>query len=150
MSSVIFKVILKGNEQKESLSTDLFTLTFKSTISSNIIRIPSHYISILKSMSEENENIVNFQNIEEVIIIGDLSKDYSINYYLVLLFSMESENKRNGFLIANIKKVGDALVGIYPFDEEIENLSEDYVNRKFNDLINNREKLKNLVIINPS
>ena len=150
MSSVIFKVILKGNEQKESLSTDSFTLTFKSTISSNIIRIPSHYISILKSMSEENENIVNFQNIEEVIIIGDLSKDYSINYYLVLLFSMESENKRNGFLIANIKKVGDALVGIYPFDEEIENLSEDYVNRKFNDLINNREKLKNLVIINPS
>jgi hypothetical protein len=146
---MIFKVVLKGNEQEENSSTDSITLTFKSILTSNIIRIPSHYISTLKSMSEEDKNIVNFQNIEEVIIIGDRSKDFSINYYLVLLFSIES-NKRNGYLIANIKKVGDALVGIWPFNEETENLNEDYVNQKFNDFINNRKKYKNLVIINPS
>jgi len=150
MNSVVFKVVLKGNQQEENLSSESFTLTFKSMISSNIIKISSHYISRLKSMSEDNQKIVNFQNIEEVLTIGDLSKDYNINYYLVILFSMVSESKRNGFLIANIKKVGDVLVGIWPFNEEIEKINEDYVNQIFNDLINNREKFTNLVIINPN
>ena len=150
MSSVIFKVVLKGNEQEESTKPDPLTLTFQSVISPNIIKIPSHYISSLKSMSEHNQNIVNFQNIEEVIIIGDLSKDYNINYYLVILFSMKSENKRKGLLIANIKKVGDVLIGIWPFNEEIESLNEDYINQKFNEFINHQDKYKNLVIINPN
>lgn len=150
MSSVIFKVVLKGNEQEERSPTDLFILTFKSIESSKIIKIPSHYISTLKSMSEDNKNIVSFQNIEEVIIIGDLSKEYTINYYLVLLFTKESESKRKGLLIANIKKLGDVLVGIWPFNEDINYLNEDYVNQKFKDLIENKENYKDLVIINPN
>jgi len=150
MSSVIFKVVLKGNEQNEGSNTDSLTLTFKSILSSNIIKIPSHYISSLKSMSEHNENIVSFQNIKEVIVVGDLSRDFIINYYIVILYTMKSEDERSGFLIANIKKVGDGLVGIWPFNEETDSLNEDYINQKFNDFINHQDKYKNLVIINPN
>ena len=150
MSSVIFKVVLKGNEPVGGLTTDSLTLTFKSILYSNIIKVPSHYISSLKSMSEHNENIVSFQNIKEVIVVGDLSRDFIINYYIVILYTMKSEDERNGFLIANIKKVGDGLVGIWPFNEETDFLNEDYINQKFNDFINHQDKYKNLVIINPN
>ena len=150
MSSVIFKVVLKGNEQNEGSNTDSLTLTFKSILSSNIIKIPSHYISSLKSMSEHNEKIVSFQNLKEVIIIGELAKEYIINYYIVILYSMKSEDVKSGFLIANIKKVGDGLIGVWPFNEETEHLNENYINQKFNDFINHHDKYKNLVIINPN
>ncbi len=150
MNLVIFKVLLKGTEQDENKSVDSKTLSFRSILTEDIIKIPSHYISSLKSMSENFENIITFQNLEEVIIIGELSREYSINYYIVILFSMKSEQKRNGFLIANIKKIGDALIGIWPFTEEIDNLDEDYINNKFNDFINNHDDYKNLVIINPN
>jgi hypothetical protein len=106
-------------------------------------------------MSENFDNIINFQNLEEVITIGELKREYSINYYIVILFSMKSEQKRNGFLIANIKKIGDVLIGIWPFKEEIDHINEDhidedYINKKFNDFINNHGDYKNLVIINPN
>lgn len=150
MNSVIFKVLLKGTEQDENKSVDSKTLSFRSILTEDIIKIPSHYISSLKSMSENFENIITFQNLEEVIIIGELSREFSINYYIVILFSMKSEQKRNGFLIANIKKIGDALIGIWPFTEEIDRLDEDYIHKKFNDFINNHDDYKNLVIINPN
>ncbi|MEJ2294787.1 MAG: hypothetical protein P8Y23_08455 [Candidatus Lokiarchaeota archaeon] len=148
MSTVIFKVVLKGNKQDESEIDGSMTLSFKSTLSKEIIKIPSHFISSLKSMSEHYTNVISFQNLEEVITVGDLSMDYSINYYLVILFLMKSEEKRNGFLIANIKKIGDALIGIWPFTKETTILTEDYIKQKFNDFINNHDNYKNLVIIN--
>lgn len=149
MNSVIFKVVLKGNEQEDSVAAESITLTFKSVISPNFIKIPVNFISSLKTMNKNNKNIVNFQNIEEVITIGDISKEIIINYYLVILFSSKSKNERNGLLIANIKKVGDVLIGIWPFNEDTEFLNEDYMNQIFNDLTNNKENYKNIVIINP-
>jgi hypothetical protein len=148
MSTVIFKVVLKGNEQDEIEAEGSTILTFNSTLSNEIIKIPSHFISSLKLMSERHTNIISFQNLEEVITIGDLSVDYSIKYYLVILFVTKSEEKRNGFLIANIKKIGDALIGIWPFTEKTATLTEDSIKQKFNDFINNHDKYKNLVIIN--
>jgi hypothetical protein len=150
MDSVIFKVLLKGTGQDETIKADSKTLSFKSIITEDIIKIPSHYISSLKSMSENYENITTFQNLEEVITIGELTRGYSINYYIVILFSMRSEQKRTGYLIANIKKIGDALIGIWPFTEEIDHLDEDYINKQFNNFINNHDNYKNLVIINPN
>lgn len=150
MNSVIFKILLKGTRQDENESIDSKTLSFKSILTEDIIKIPSHYISTLKSMSENFDNIISFQNLEEVITIGELSREYSINYYLVILFSMKSEQKRRGFLIANIKKIGDALIGIWPFSEKTERFDEESINKKFNDFITNHDDYKNLVIINPT
>ena len=78
MNSVIFKVLLKGTEQDENKSVDSKVLSFKSILTEDIIKIPSHYISSLKSMSEHFDNIISFQNLEEVITIGELSREYSI------------------------------------------------------------------------
>jgi hypothetical protein len=150
MNSVIFKVLLKGTKQDENKSINSKILSFKSILTEDIIKIPSHYISSLKSMSENFENIISFQNLEEVITIGELTRGYSINYYIVILFSMKSEQKRTGFLIANIKKIGDALIGIWPFTEEIDHIDEDYINKQFDDFINNHDNYQNLVIINPN
>lgn len=150
MNSVIFKVLLKGTEQDETKSVDSMSLSFKSVLTEDIVKIPSHYISSLKSMSENFDNIINFQNLEEVITIGELTREYSINYYIVILYSMKSEQKRTGFLIANIKKIGDVLIGIWPFTEQIDYIDEDYINKKFNDFINNHGDYKNVVIINPN
>jgi hypothetical protein len=150
MSQVIFKVILRGNELDESLQHDSMTLSFKNILNDNIIKIPSHYLSSIKAMSEKFDHIINFQNLEEVITIGDFSMEYTINYYIVILYSMKSEEKKKGYLIANIKKIGEVLIGIWPFTEEIATINEENIREKFNDFIKNYDKYRNLVIINPN
>jgi hypothetical protein len=149
MNSVIFKVVLKGNGNSEESSNKLLTLTFKNVLDKDIIRVPSHYISSLKSMSENRSNIISFQNLEEVITIGDFSKEYSLNYFIVVLFVLKTEEKKKGFLIANIKKIGDVLIGIWPFNEDIKDLDEDKIDEKFKDFIKNHDKYSSILIINP-
>ncbi len=150
MSEIVFKVILRGNERDESYQYGSMILSFKNILNDNLIKIPSHYLSSIKTMSEKFDHIISFQNLEEVITIGDFSKEYTINYYIVILYSMKSEEKKKGYLIANIKKIGDVLIGIWPFTEEIGTINQENIHEKFNDFIKNNEKYRNLVIINPN
>ena len=133
MSAVFFKVIFKGNESEEYFHSDLMTLSFKNLLDSTMIKIPSHYLSSLKTLTEKCENIISIQNLEEVIIIADFSEKLTINYYVAALFLMENKEEKKAFLIANIKKIGDVLVGIWPFFENIDYINEDSINKKFRD-----------------
>ena len=150
MSEVIFKVILKGNNLDENLQYTTTNLSFKNILNDNLIKIPSHYLSSIKTLSEKYDNIISFQNLEEVITIGDFPKDYTINYHIVILYTMKSEEKKRGFLIANIKKIGDVLIGIWPFNEDVNAINEENIHETLNDFIKNCDQYKNLVIINPN
>jgi len=83
MSSVNFKVIFNGRKdiEKENL-----TLTFKKIDSTKDISISNSIVSELKNLSEKSENIVVFQNIDEVIEIGNVSSRKLYNYFYVLIY----------------------------------------------------------------
>ena len=127
MSSIVYKVIFKGSRGNEN---QFLTLTFKDISFHSLIKIPSHYFSSIKKISEKSESVVNFQNIEEVILIGDNDKKYVFNYYLILLYSNKMNSKKHGFLIGNVKKVGDILIGIWPFTESITDITTEKIFKK--------------------
>lgn len=144
MSSIVYKVIFKGSKGNEK---QFLTLTFKDISFHLLIKIPSHYFSSIKKISEKSESVINFQNIEEVILIGDNTSKYMFNYYLILLYSYKMNRKKHGFLIGNVKKVGDILIGIWPFTESIIDINAEEVFKKFDDLINNPQNYKNICLI---
>ena len=115
MNPIFYKVIFRAlNEHNAST----FSLTFRNIIDLKPISIPSNYFSILKELSKKDKNIINFQNVQEVIKIGDSEQYYNFNYYIVLLFTNLENKKKEGFLIGNVKKLGDILIGIWPFNKE--------------------------------
>ena len=144
MSDIIYKVIFKGTESDQE---ELLTLTFNSIFSEKPFNVSPHYISTIKRLSEKNQNIINFQNIEEVIKIGEGSILYSYNYYIVILYIMKSNMKKEGFLIGNAKKFGDILIGIWPFNENISSLTSEIIVKKFDFLINHPKDFENICII---
>ena len=138
MSAPIFKVIFKGTKNDE----DKLNLIFKGMISNKIL-FPATIILQLKEISQENQNVISFQNISDVLKV---EKDTSLppyNYYYVILY-IHKDGTKKGFLIANEKKSGDILIGTWPFNLEF---SKEEIVETINDLIKNIENYKEICII---
>jgi len=143
MSLTIYKVTFKGNNETKEKN---LTLTFKSVISADPIKIPSGFILKLKKLSETNKNVVIFKNINDVIKFGQESSLVSFNYYYILLFQLK--NEMTGFLIGNVKKIGDILLGTWPFNKQQNQLSTEKIRKRFNKVINNTYEYRKICLIN--
>ena len=128
MSAIFYKVIFKGTKQEESSETIDYSLTFKRIFSQKPINIHSRYLSTLRNLDESNDHIISFQNIQEVIKIGEGIEPYSFNYHIVILYKTHKEQKMEGFLIGNAQmgntQLGDILVGVWPFNQDTNYTSE--------------------------
>ncbi|MEE9376634.1 MAG: hypothetical protein V3V33_01190 [Candidatus Lokiarchaeia archaeon] len=144
MDSIIFKVIFRAQEQFENKN---LTLSFKHLVFENPLSVQAQSILELKKLSETNHHIINFQNIEEVLIIGNPVDDFIYNYYLVILFSLKADGKKTGYLIGNIKKLGDVIIGVWPFNSQLKNTTGQKVLETYNDIIGNPHKYSNICLI---
>ena len=144
MSLIVYKVIFKGNVENEI--KDL-TLTFKEISYNEPINVSPKYISMLKKLSQTSQNIINFQNIKEVIRIGENTTGFIINYYIVLLYITKLNGNKKGFLIGNVKKRGDILLGIWPFTQKSDILTSEEIDSIFNDLIVKPQNYRKICLI---
>ena len=142
MSLTNYKVTFKGNNETKEKN---LTLTFKSVISADPIKIPSGFILELKKLSETNKNVVIFKNIKDVIKFGQESSLVSFNYYYILLFQLK--NEMTGFLIGNVKKIGDILLGTWPFNKQQNQLSTEKIRKRLNKVINNTYEYRKICLI---
>ncbi|MFX0188796.1 MAG: hypothetical protein ACFE8A_13790 [Candidatus Hodarchaeota archaeon] len=143
MSLTIYKVTFKGNNETKEKN---LTLTFKSVFSADPIKIPSGFILELKKLSETNKNIVIFKNINDVINFGQESYLVSFNYYYILLFQLK--NEMTGFLIGNVKRIGDVLLGTWPFNKQQNQLSTEKIVKRFKKIINSPYEYRKICLIN--
>ena len=142
MSSVVYKVVFKGTE---SNGVHNFTLTFKEIFINEPIKVSPKQLSTLKRQT--THNIINFQNIEEVIRIGENIPGLMINYYIVILFISKLDNQKKGFLIGNTKGRGDILLGVWPFTQKLEFSNSDKIDNILNDLIEKPENYSKICLI---
>lgn len=142
MDSIIYKVIFKAFEQFENKN---LTLSFKDLGAKNPITIPAKFILELKNLSEKNDKVVYFQNIEEVIIVGNVKTNYSFNYYLVILFI--SKGEKQGYLIGNIKKFGDIIIGVWPFNQQLSKMTPETIHKNYNNIIKNPNNFSKICLI---
>ncbi|UCD02260.1 MAG: hypothetical protein JSV23_04390 [Promethearchaeota archaeon] len=144
MDSIIYKVIFKADTQFENknLTLSFINLEFEKPIS-----IPDKFITELKKLSEPNPHIINLQNIEEVLIIGNPTVDYTYNYYLVVLYTTKSDGKKIGYLIGNVKKVGNIIIGVWPFNIQLKEITAEIVLETYNNIIENPNKYSNICLI---
>ncbi|MFW9820566.1 MAG: hypothetical protein ACFFE5_13230 [Candidatus Thorarchaeota archaeon] len=143
MNPVIYKVIFRALEQVESRNV---TLSFKNLEFSNPIALPNKFREFRDTRENINQ-IMNFQNIEEVLIIGNPSVEYSYNYYRVILCTFKADGEKKGFLIGNVKKLGDIIIGVWPFNMSLNNLKREKVLNSFNEIIENPDKFSNICLI---
>jgi hypothetical protein len=143
MSLIVYKVIFKGNVENE---IEDLTLTFKEISFNEPINVSPKYISMLKKLSKASQNIINFQNIKEVIRIGENTQGFLINYYIVLLYISINGTKK-GFLIGNVKNKGDIILGIWPFTQKSEILTIEEINSIFNDFITKPQNYGRICLI---
>jgi hypothetical protein len=141
MSSAIFKVLFEGYEGYENES---ITLSFKSLILNKYITVPTDILFDLKNLHLKSKNVFAFQNITEVVFIGDIDKKF--NYYIVILIISEKDVKE-GYLIGNIKKIGDVVIGIWPFTIQSEQFSQERIIDKLRYIIDKPDKFKKINII---
>ncbi len=144
MSLIVYKVIFKGNIEDEI--KDL-TLTFKEISFNEPINVSPKYFSMLKKLSKVSQNIINFQNIKEVIRIGENTPGFLINYYIVILYITKLNENKKGFLIGNVKNKGDIILGIWPFTQRSEILSSEEIDSIFNDLIAKPQNYSKICLI---
>ncbi|MFX1418624.1 MAG: hypothetical protein ACFE9N_06865, partial [Promethearchaeota archaeon] len=111
------------------------------------LSIPAKFIIELKKKSEKNKQVLNFQNIEEVLIIGNPTFKYSYNYYIVILFTIKSDGKKVGYLIGNVKNLGDIIIGIWPFNISPRDITKEKVLETCNDIIENPNKYSSICLI---
>ncbi|MHA1479741.1 MAG: hypothetical protein ACTSPU_16235 [Promethearchaeota archaeon] len=128
MSTIFYKVIFKGIKGDSSES---YSLTFKNIVQDKLINISSQFFSSLK---------------REVVKIGDSSTNYDFNYYIVILYTSITDGKKEGFLVGNLKKLGDILIGIWPFNQENTHISSEHILNKL-DLLATSNKFKNICVI---
>ncbi len=144
MSLIVYKVIFKGNIENEI--KDL-TLTFKEISYNEQFNVSTKYISMLKKLSQTSQNVINFQNIKEVIRIGENTPGFQINYYIVLLYITKLNGNKKGFLIGNVKNRGDILLGIWPFTQKSDILTSEEIDSIFNDLIAKPQNYRKICLI---
>ncbi|MHA1106744.1 MAG: hypothetical protein ACTSPN_13670 [Promethearchaeota archaeon] len=121
------------------------SLTFNNVISNKYINM-THYITSIKNMSDLYENIINFQNIEEVISMGANSHLLSYNYYIVILVTHKDE-KKEGYLIGNTKKLGDLLIGSWPFSQNRIETQSGKILKRLDEIISNYSNIKKISLI---
>jgi len=144
MNSVIYKVIFRALEQFENNN---LTLSFRNLELEKPVSLPAKFFLELKKTSEKINHVINFQNIEEVLIIGNPSVDYTYNYYLVILCTSKSDGKKTGYLIGNVKNLGDIIIGVWPFNKHLKDLTGDKVLDSCNDIIRNPDKFSSICLI---
>ncbi|MFX1308463.1 MAG: hypothetical protein ACFE8C_02095 [Promethearchaeota archaeon] len=144
MNPVIYKVIFRAQQQFENKN---LTLSFKNLEFEKPLTIPAKFILDLKKISEENTHIINFQNIEEILIIGNPTVNYPYNYYLIVLYTVKSDAKKVGYLIGNVKNIGDIIIGIWPFNVHLKDITKDKILHTFNELIENPDKFSSICLI---
>ncbi|MFX1411257.1 MAG: hypothetical protein ACFFA6_12985 [Promethearchaeota archaeon] len=140
----IYKVIFKGFQEYENKR---LILSFRDINSDKPINVPTQFILKLKKLSENSQNIIYFQNIKEVIIIGNKKPNFSYNYYFILLYTVKLDGLKVGYLIGNVKKMGDIVVGVWPLNIETNELSTEKILENFHDLINNPHEYTNICLI---
>ncbi|MFW9781088.1 MAG: hypothetical protein ACFFFB_02255 [Candidatus Heimdallarchaeota archaeon] len=140
----MYKVIFNGTEEEEE---EGLTLVFKEFDASETFNIHQKYFSSLKNLSQISPHIISFQNIREVIKIGDKVNEFTINYYVIILFISKKDNKKEGFLIGNIRKKGDILLGIWPFKKESKSLTIDDIKKVLNSLISKPQNFSKICLI---
>ncbi|MBY9016896.1 MAG: hypothetical protein KGD68_14495 [Candidatus Lokiarchaeota archaeon] len=145
MSSIFYKVIFEGIKED---SSDSYSLTFKDIFIDNQIQISSQFFTTLRVLSQKDSNVVQFQSIKEVIKIGNLPIKIEINYYIAILYTKLNDGKKEGFLVGNIKNMGDMLIGKWPYNEENVSDSKDLHVQKL-DLLTNSSKFHNICVIYP-
>lgn len=144
MDPMIYKVIFKAIEQFENKN---LTLSFKNVSFSNPITIPTRFIDELKRLSEHHNNIVYFQNIEEVITVGEITQSYNYNYFLAILYILKKNGKKRGYLIGNVRNLGDIIIGIWPFDQDDDQLTPERIRENYSNIINKPENYSNVCLI---
>ncbi len=144
MDLVTFKVIFRAFEQFEKKN---LSLSFLNIISEKRIEIPNNLILKLKHLSEKKKTIINFQNIEEVILLGNPKSNYIFNFYLVILYTLKLKGKQQGYLIGNVKKWGYLLIGVWPFNIELSTITEDDILKNLKDIVNNLTKYSKICLI---
>jgi len=142
MDSIIYKVIFKAIEQIENKN---LSLSFKDLSAKNPITIPAKFILELKSLSEKNDNVVYFQNIEEVIVVGNVKTRFKFNYYLVVLFI--SNGEKQGYLIGNIKNLGDITIGVWPFNQQLTQMTPETIHKTYDNIIKNTNIFSKICLI---
>jgi len=140
----VFKVLFNKNRNKEE---EVLSLTFNILPISNHIKIPISIITKLKKLSEQYQNVTSIQNIQNVVNLDNQISHDSYNYYIVILFKIKKNLKKEGLLIGNVKNSGDVLIGIWPFNLSIENQSSEKLMEKLKNLINNPRKYDEICII---
>ena len=134
--------------EKENIDVSEHSLTFANVISKNYLYLPSNFISSIKTLSDQSDNIIYFQNISEVIVQGWEKEPLLFNHYLVILLISKKEEKKEGFLIGNMKKVkGDILIGVWPNNRELNDFNSKSIQRYFNDILANYEDFSKIVLI---
>ncbi len=142
MDSIIYKVIFKAIEQFENKN---LTLSFKDLGAKNPITVPAKFILELKNLSEKKGKVVYFQNIEEVIIVGNDKTRYNFNYYLVILFI--SNGEKQGYLIGNVKKLGDIIIGVWPFNQQLSKMTPETIHKNYSNIIKNTDSFSKICLI---
>jgi len=143
MDSVFYKVIFKAIEDVENVN---LMMSFKNLNLINPIAIPSEFINKLRDLSEELENVIHFQNIEEVLIIGNFVPRYKHNYYLINLFE-NVNGKKQGYLIGNVNKLGDIIIGVWPFNRQLLEVTPDVIINSFKEMIESPNNYRKICII---
>ncbi|MHA1914439.1 MAG: hypothetical protein ACW986_13270 [Promethearchaeota archaeon] len=144
MDSIIFKVIFKAKEKSAEKNLDL---SFRHLNAENPIIVPANSIQRLKSLSEVENDIISFTNIEEVIIVGNVDHIYVYNYYLVLLFTLKSNGEQRGYLIGNVRNLGDLIIGIWPFNLSSSQSSTEMVTKNYENIIKKPKNYSKICLI---
>ena len=144
MNSVIYKVIFRAHQQFKNKN---LTLSFKNLEFEKPISISAIFILELKKISEKYNHMINFQNIEEVLMIGNPIVDYPYNYYLIILYTIKSNTQKKGYLIGNVKNLGDIVIGVWPFNIHIKDITNDKVLNTCNDFIEKPDKFSSICLI---
>ena len=64
----------------------------------------------------------------------------------MVLYTSLADGKKEGFLVGNLKKLGDILIGIWPFNQENISISSEHFLKQLN-LLTDGKKFKDICVI---
>ncbi|MGV9172714.1 MAG: hypothetical protein ACOC4M_10975 [Promethearchaeia archaeon] len=143
MDPSIYKVIFSKKGQKLDQPANL---RFKRLNLEKKLKIPSKLIYSLRELTGIHENFVYIQNIKRILNIKNGLPLKSYKQYLVLLFTSKKGEKK-GFLLGGNKEGVFILLGIWPFNEIIEDTSSDIYYETLNHIQNNPHLYSKMCII---